>query len=130
MEKIKTILIVDDEFGFCREIDELLKDEGFKTVIAYDGVSALKLLEVEDIDLLLTDIYMPKKDGLELAVEVKKSKPKVKIVIMTGGDPRNEISPDQDSYIQILEKYGKFTVLRKPFKSTDLVKAIVTQLGN
>ena len=79
------ILVVDDE----REIRNLLlkaltKLEGFQIDVAEDGEEALKKVKVDPIDLILTDLEMPKMDGLELIRRVSAAKPEILTILMTG----------------------------------------------
>ncbi len=79
------ILVVDDE----KEIRELLMKtltrlSHFRVELAEDGDEALKKIEQENFDLVLTDLKMPKKDGLQLVAEIAKSKPEILTVLMTG----------------------------------------------
>jgi signal transduction histidine kinase len=79
------ILVVDDE----KEIRELLfkaltRLTGFRVELAGDAEEALKKIEQENFDLVLTDLKMPKKDGLQLVADIAKSKPEILTVVMTG----------------------------------------------
>jgi len=79
------ILVVDDE----KEIRELLfkaltRLSHFRVELAEDGEEALKKIGQENFDLVLTDLKMPKMDGLQLATEISKSKPGTLTVLMTG----------------------------------------------
>jgi len=79
------ILVVDDE----KEIRELLSRaltrlSHFRVELAEDGEEALRRIEQESFDLVLTDLKIPKKDGLQLVAEIAKSKPEVLTVLMTG----------------------------------------------
>lgn len=79
------ILVVDDE----KDIRELLlkaltRLSHFRVELAEDGDEALKKIEQENFDLVLTDLKMPKKDGLQLVAEIAKSKPEILTVLMTG----------------------------------------------
>jgi DNA-binding NtrC family response regulator len=79
------ILVVDDG----KEIREMLwkalnRLSNFRVELAEDGEEALKKIEQQNFDLVLTDLKMPKMDGLQLASEIAKSKPEVLTVLMTG----------------------------------------------
>lgn len=78
-----TILIVDDERRMCRSLEILFREEGpFDTLIATDYYEALEKLK-EPVDLVLTDLTMPGKDGIELLRAVKKERPSVPVILMT-----------------------------------------------
>lgn len=68
----KTILVVDDEKPIADILQFNLVKEGYKVICAYDGEEALKMVEEQQPDLLLLDIMLPKKDGMEVCREVRK----------------------------------------------------------
>jgi len=67
----KTILLVDDSFSIRESVGFLLSEAGFKIIKAGDGEEALKLFDGQKIDLLLTDLHMPKMNGIELIRNVR-----------------------------------------------------------
>lgn len=81
---VETILVVDDE-PLMRDIfSEILRDSNYRVLTAGNGKEALKLLRIEAVDLLLTDIIMPEIDGYELAAKVAERYPHIKIQLMSG----------------------------------------------
>ena len=62
----------------------ILKGEGYKVSLAEDGIAALRALETEIFDVLITDIRMPKMDGIELFNNVKKLYPQIPVIFLTG----------------------------------------------
>ena len=68
------ILVVDDDKEIVGAIDIYLKNEGYNILKAYNGEEALKLIEENEIHLIILDIMMPKKDGLETLEEIRKNK--------------------------------------------------------
>jgi len=80
------ILVVDDEVIVRNIVQKILTKEGFAVLAAADGEEALELLQTfpDTIDLLLTDIDMPRLDGFHLAKRVPLQKPEVKILFMSG----------------------------------------------
>src|SRR3954467_7020796 len=90
----KTILVVDDEPS-VRDIAALiLKNAGYQVLTAKDGEDGMRVLEnrATDISLLLTDVQMPKLDGLGLARAARALKPDLGIVFMSGYSPTNGVS--------------------------------------
>jgi DNA-binding NtrC family response regulator len=94
-KKIKTLLVVDDDSGICSIVSETLTPIGFKVLQAKDGVEALKLLDAhhENIDILLTDMRMPRMNGKELLNVIQSWHPKVKVILMSGY-PSSELTKD------------------------------------
>jgi two-component system nitrogen regulation response regulator NtrX len=79
-----TVLVVDDEESILRLLAEILRDEGFRPVTASDADEALAAIQRDPPDLLLLDIAMPGRDGLELLAEVRDSHPQLPVVMMSG----------------------------------------------
>jgi CheY-like chemotaxis protein len=81
----ETILIVEDDDGVRQYAAEILRDLNYQIIEAKDSASALRLLDAKkDFDLLLTDVVLPGKNGRELADEVERERPGMKIIFMTG----------------------------------------------
>jgi DNA-binding response OmpR family regulator len=83
---MKTILISEDEFDINNLLSIILQSEGFNTLQAFDGQSALETFTAhrDEIDLLVTDLGLPKLGGVELIEKVRKLKPSVKIIGASG----------------------------------------------
>ncbi|MBD1401440.1 sigma-54-dependent Fis family transcriptional regulator [Pelobacter sp. M08fum] len=81
---MKHILIVDDEESIRQSLEGILKDEGFKTTFAANGEQCLQIINVEDPDLILLDIWMPGIDGLETLKRIKQTRPHQLVVMMSG----------------------------------------------
>jgi two-component system NtrC family response regulator len=78
-----TILIVDDEKNYLVILEALLAPEGYEVITEINPLNALRLLKETDFDLVITDMKMPKMDGIELLDEVKKIDPELPVIIMT-----------------------------------------------
>ncbi len=82
-ENIK-ILIVDDELSIRRTLEGIFKDEGFQTMLAQDGESALKAIAGELPDLVVLDIWMPGMDGIETLRKIKQLYPNLPVIMVSG----------------------------------------------
>jgi two-component system, NtrC family, sensor kinase len=81
----ETILVVEDDDGVRQYAAEILRDLNYQVIEAKDSATALRLLDADkQFDLMLTDVVLPGKNGRELANEVEKRRPDVKIIFMTG----------------------------------------------
>lgn len=78
-----TALVVDDEFYIVDLLADILADEGFKVLRAYDGVSALEIVEKSQVDLVIADVMMPKMDGIALAQRLRQHFAEIRIVLMS-----------------------------------------------
>src|SRR5690242_20512194 len=80
------ILIIDDEQGIRRPLQILLERAGHEVMAASDGQEGLRLWRTFGADLVITDIMMPNKDGIETIVELRTLTPPVPVIAMSGGD--------------------------------------------
>lgn len=103
----ETILVVDDDEDILELIERHLSNKGYEVVTAYDGEQALPLLEKVKFDLVITDLKMPKIDGMEVLRRVKEKDPHIEVVILTGHGT-------MDSVIEALRDGGAFDYLQKP----------------
>ena len=109
-----TILVVDDESALRELAVDLLSSKGYKVLSAEDGVEALKVLSKNDVDLLLTDVIMPNMDGFELAEQVTKLYPTIKIMIASGyNDTFNDKASQNDLYLKVEKPYELSFLLNK-----------------
>jgi putative nucleotidyltransferase with HDIG domain len=102
----KTILFVDDEHAILDMVYEYFSLKGYDVYTAENGVEAVKILAIHKIDCCLTDINMPKMDGLQLAEYIRKTDNTIPVIIMTG-------YPSLDKSIQMLQN-GVLDFLIKP----------------
>lgn len=113
------ILIVDDDVQIREALQLLLKRQDHQVFVATNGEEALKIFRDEPADLVITDIIMPGKEGLETILELRERFPGVKIIAISGG---GRVGPG--NYLKIAMEMGADQVLVKPFKSEDLLEAI------
>ncbi len=116
---MKKILVVDDDDLIRDLLYEILEDQGYKVFEAENGNRALQLLKTETFDLIITDIIMPDKEGIETIIEIKKKVPQAKIIAMSGGGQL-----DANSYLSIAKKLGVQHTISKPFDPKALMQII------
>ncbi|HFD32353.1 MAG TPA: response regulator [Gammaproteobacteria bacterium] len=80
----ETILVVDDEQAMIDLACEIFNNQGYRVLTASDGQQALKLLETENVHLVISDVIMPKMDGYQLATIIQKRYPHIKIQMVSG----------------------------------------------
>ena len=110
------ILVVEDESILRRNLCEFLSAQGFEVVGAEDGETALKRVREEDYDLLLSDIRLPRLDGLSLLQRVVEERPDTLVIMMTAYG-------STESAVESL-RCGAFDYLQKPIDYDDLVERI------
>ena len=110
---METVLIVDDEKNYPPILSAVLSEEGYETLTASSGAEALEILESADVDLVLTDMKMPKMDGIELLERIKATRPDLPIIMMTAHGT-------VDKAVEAMQK-GAYSYVLKPFDNTRLV---------
>src|SRR5512135_2290704 len=112
----KTILLVDDHQPFRDSLAKILAGEGFRVFPANDGEEALDILRREFIHLVVTDLKMPKMDGVELLKVAKTIRPETEVILITGyGTVDTAVTAMKD---------GAFDYIQKPFKPREILKLV------
>jgi CheY-like chemotaxis protein len=113
------ILLVDDDQSFRPMLAETLSRLGHHVVTATNGDEALVLFREDAIDLVITDLIMPEREGLDVIRTLRRRAPNVKIIAMSGGGRTSPVT-----YLEIAKRLGAATVLAKPFSTEQLKSAI------
>jgi DNA-binding response OmpR family regulator len=85
------ILVIDDDPHIRILIEKFLSDDGHEVDLAENGAVGLKQARLHQYDLVITDVIMPDKDGLDVVMELKRLSPLVRIIVMTGGGAKFDI---------------------------------------
>jgi DNA-binding response OmpR family regulator len=118
------ILLVDDNIDFRNVLTMVLKGDNHEVICAGNGNDALSSFNTMPVDLVITDLVMPDKEGLELIMELRRLSPTVKIVAMTGGGPQRA-----EAYLSLARAFGVVKTLFKPFPSDVLLSTVDFALG-
>ena len=122
---MSTIMVVEDDADVRLSLVVSLKRAGFGVIEAHDGEQALALIGNGGYDLIVTDLWMPKVDGVALLKYLAIHQPATKVIAISGGAPgRAPI----DFSVALAETYGADAVFHKPFDNDDLVEVIRTML--
>ncbi len=117
---MNTILVVDDEINYLTVMEALLGEEGYEVLTSPGGKEALKVAAGADLDLVLTDMRMPKMNGIELLEELKRLYPDLPVIMMTAyGTVEKAVAA---------MKTGAFDYILKPFKNEELLVTIARAL--
>jgi PAS domain S-box-containing protein len=111
-----TVLVVDDEAPIRNILRQMLAEAGYSVIEAENGAAALAVLQKDPVDLLLTDLVMPEKEGLETIGEVKKRYPKIKIISMSGAFGGH--------YMKVASFLGADAQIAKPIDREELINTI------
>lgn len=118
-----SILLVDDDEPFRAMLSEALTGEGFLVREASDGRQGIKQYTERPTDLVITDLVMPEKEGLEMIVELKQLHPDVKVIAMSGGGRGSS-----QNYLKMAKAFGAQLVLAKPFSHSEILEAVAQVL--
>lgn len=116
-DKSYRIIVVDDDETLRQNIAEILRENGHVIFHAATGTDALHILANEEIDLIMTDIFMPDMDGIELIRNIRLANDETRILAMSGYEG------DVD-YLEIAGILGAAPILRKPFRQSEMLAAI------
>ena len=116
-----TILLVDDDEGVRTLLHKALVAAGHEVEDAWNGDIALAAYRRQSRDLVITDLVMPEKDGLETIMALRRLNPAVKIIAMSGGGRTLGLG---QLYLETASTFGANRILAKPFTSTALLTAV------
>lgn len=118
------ILVVDDEDLVRTTLRQMLEKDGHEVLEAVNGNEALEVFGKQKADLVITDIVMPEKEGIETIVELRKLEPDLKIVAISGGGRTENFD-----FLDLAKKFGADNVLAKPFKMDEIRNVVGEILG-
>lgn len=118
------ILLVDDDVPLGRTLAELLRRHGYHVVLAHHGREALKQLERSRFALVISDIFMPEGDGIELLNHLRGRAPAPPLLAMSGGD-----SSQITGMLKIAGALGAIHTLSKPFEPSVLLGLVNELIG-
>jgi len=113
------VLIVDDDPGIRRTLHILLSREGFQVSQARDGVEALRLWRDQGGDLVITDLHMPEKNGIETIVELLAHSPGMRIIAMSGGGQTKRLD-----LLGNASMLGAVLTIEKPFTLNEMMSMV------
>ena len=120
MAEKQHILVVDDEESSRIGLSKILTKSGYDVLTAEDGTQALEQLAKLKCDLVITDMKMPRMDGIQLLRKIKDQNPDIGVIIVTAYG-------EVDSYLEAMN-LGAFEYLNKPIKIDELKKVITKVL--
>jgi CheY-like chemotaxis protein len=124
------ILVAEDDLQVGDTVQTMLRSGGYEVVLARNGDEAIRIFGKQKFDLVLCDVHMPGKDGLEVTEEIRRSSPDIPIVSMTGSYPRASGGAHLDpAFLNASKKVGATRVLAKPFRVHELLAVVQDCLG-
>lgn len=113
------ILIIDDNAEIRLILAEILEEAGYETITASNGQHATAYQETDPVDMVITDIFMPETDGIEVIYQFRQRFPKVKIIAISGGGTRG-----LTELLTVARRMGAEYTFMKPFEWEELLAAV------
>jgi len=113
------ILIIDDDAKIRTMIRRFLEKEGYEVAEAANGRIALEMQRENPADLIITDIFMPEKEGTEFIMDMGDEFPTAKVIAMSGGGNVADVD-----FLQLAQNLGALKTFQKPFDHKELVAAV------
>lgn len=120
---MKRILVIDDDIDIRACIRVILEEAGFSVLEADNGKTGIATFRCNPVDLVIVDLFMPEKEGIETIIELRTGAPDLKLLAISGGIP----GADPRDFLKIAQKLGADSALDKPFTAQKLA-AVVGQL--
>lgn len=117
------ILLIDDNIELLKMERSFLESAGHKVCTATNGIQAMQLVRKNSYELIVTDILMPEKEGIETILEIRKKYKSVKIIAVSGGGRIDAIN-----YLDMALAMGATQTLQKPFSGKKLLEVITEVL--
>ncbi len=122
--KAASILVIDDDKLMCLALAKILTSAGYNVVQACDGDEGLKLYRAQAFDLVITDLIMPDKEGIQIIRELRKENSSIRIIAMSAGGRGGATD-----YLKWARLMGAKQCLSKPIKREDLLGAVESVLA-
>jgi CheY-like chemotaxis protein len=124
-----TVLVIDDERDVRDGVKRVLERAGFRVRVVDNVADAMLELERAPADIVVTDVIMPKVDGVQAIGQILQRFPAVRIVAISGGgnfnvDGRQSVGITTSAYLTAAKNAGAHGILNKPFDSRELVQAV------
>jgi CheY-like chemotaxis protein len=112
-------MVVEDDSAVKELLREILERAGHEVTAAGNGKEAMALYKKSPADLIITNILMPEKEGLETIQELRRENPDIKIIAISGG---GQIGPAD--YLEVARRFGATRTFSKPFDRKELLRAV------
>lgn len=119
MQKTARILIIDDEPSALDLLRRIFEAEGYQVVLAANGLEGVELFRQNPCDLVITDIVMPGKDGLQTILDLREEYPDLPFVAISGGG-----AISKERYLTVAGYLDRVVTLAKPFAIEAIVAAV------
>jgi two-component system response regulator (stage 0 sporulation protein F) len=111
------ILVIDDSAAVRELLEQMLRLTGHDVAVAGNGKEGIDQLRRQPVELVITDLFMPEKEGLETIQELRRDFPNIAIIAMSG-------EPGMPSLLGIAKRFGAVKTIEKPFDRTEMIAAV------
>lgn len=122
---MRKILVIEDDPIVRQTIARILERKDYKVVVAVNGLLGLRLFQSEQPDLVITDIVVPDKEGIETIADIRRDRATTPIIAISGGGRRGNVD-----FLAIAKKFGANEILAKPFAADDLLGSVARCLAS
>jgi DNA-binding response OmpR family regulator len=119
------ILIIEDDSQVREMLRQMLERAGYEVLDVPNGKEGIRLHRQKPTDLIITDLIMPEKEGIETIIELRSDFPEAKIIAISGG---GRVGPMD--YLNAAQKFGAVRTFSKPFERRELLEAVSALLDN
>ena len=116
------ILVIEDDPGMRLMLGEVLKRPGFDVVLAANGREGVELARARPADVVITDLFMPEKEGLETIKEIHQDSPQAAIIAISG-------KPGAPALLAVAQRFGASRVVQKPFTPEEILTVVEETVG-
>ncbi|MCP4135936.1 MAG: response regulator [bacterium] len=113
------ILVIDDDSKFRKMFRQMLEKAGYEIQEAENGGEGIKIYVEDPADLVITDIFMPEKEGIETIFELKRDYPGIKVIAISGGGKTGDFR-----FLEYTKEFGVTEIFSKPFEKNVILGKI------
>ena len=114
------ILVIDDDHLVRYALSKILLDAGYAVVTASDGRRGMAVLRAEHPDVVITDIIMPEQEGIDTIIQIRRERPAIKIIAISGGGRIRNVD-----FLEMAHSLGASEVIAKPFEANELLGRLI-----
>ena len=124
MNRMVRILVIDDELSVLEVLRKILQFEGYDVITATNGEEGVELFRQTPCDLVITDMVMPGKDGLQTILDLRQEDPDLPVIAVSGGG-----TISKERYLVVAGYLDKVITIAKPFSVESITEAVVKLLS-